>query len=473
MSHDRGARLKANRPFRGPRGGDEGVAVVIGTILLIALIMTTIVSLQLYVLPNWAKDDEASDVQVLHQEFADLKARIDRQVDNATVTPVASPLTLAKLHSSPLGGAQASSGRSVTLTNGTAPTTLTSPNILVAVPVPTNAAAGLYENWVNINGNNLVTNVGAVQSFRLRVDEVGKGHDDQNITLNITDANSVFAGQFTFYQTVDSPDSDLNVRVCNKNGCNGNNILYNQGIGIHISNVVPNYIVDLLDPQYRFNLVLANATAPLTVNMTQNGFTGQYAITYQPAVAGGGGGGSGSGGNVEFVPMVNYTATFVGGSLDLSSRTLHFPSQDLVLENGGLFVVQPEGAVMLGTPDFAVRVVNNLTFLSISLPSIVGTSTSLSSAGVATVSTSTGAQNTVLAQAQNLTLNITTQFPGLWTTFWTNALSAAGLVAGSNFTVSNTTTNAFLAVQGIDPNPANYDVQLILRQADIQVSIST
>jgi hypothetical protein len=122
-------------------------------------------------------------------------------------------------------------------------------------------------------------------------------------------------------------------------------------------------------------------------------------------------------------------------------------------------------------PSFAVRLTTNYTTLTVGLPTLMGNSSSISTAGLATVRSASLGANPVVGQAPEFRMNLTTAYPGLWAGFWATKLTQAGLAAGSGFNVTSGSTWAAVAIQSISSDPAIYDILLTLKQADIQVQI--
>jgi hypothetical protein len=455
---------------------DEAVTVVIGTILLAGLIVTTLVTIKLYYVPVWQENDEAAHMQVVSRQFASLKADLDHLVDNRTTVPLSTPMGLGQEKASVFSAGDANDlAHAFGLTVGNAPVNFSAQLLLVQAPMT--GGAGLDESWQNVQGNQTVGSVMAIQSFRLRVHNLNSNSVNvgDQVNLTMTDGTGAFRGNFTVYAVEKNPDPTYNIRVCNKNGCDGANELYDQGITFHASqNNIADWIVDVMDPAYRFDRLIANASAdaPLTFRLNQTGspsLYGEYAITYTPVGGGGGGGGSPN----AFVIFQNYTNAWPAGTLKLSTRTAHFPNQDLYLENGAVIVRQGDGAAMKVEPSFGARVVGNATYLSIGLPSLGGLSQSLAAQAVATVTASPGNHTDVIGQANRVTLNVTTAFPQLWVDYFTTKLTAAGLTAGTNFTAATVGNVASLTVYGVlsDPNSQLFDIVLTLRQADIAITI--
>ncbi|HEV8360428.1 MAG TPA: hypothetical protein VGR28_08255, partial [Candidatus Thermoplasmatota archaeon] len=76
--------MKANRRPGAHADDDQGIAVVVGTVMLVGIVLTTLVTVQLYFVPVWEENDEAARLQTLSRQMAELKADIDRQTDNDT-----------------------------------------------------------------------------------------------------------------------------------------------------------------------------------------------------------------------------------------------------------------------------------------------------------------------------------------------------------------------------------------------------
>lgn len=465
------------RPRTGPRPArrrdrhDQAVSAVIGAILLAGIVLTMLVTVRTQYVPVWQQDDEADHMQTVREQFVGLKSELDRQVGNRTGVTVATPFSLGVEKRSPFSMAPPVTSHGFTFNDDGYGFELFAPRLLVLVNNGTDTAAGLDENWVSTQANPTVSSVSQVQSFRLRIDEVGAGHDTDWTYVRIRDADGVMVGNLTVYQSSDPPDSSVVVKVCRTGAtpCRPSDVLYDQGTGFHQSNNVANYIVDLMDPEYRFNKLLAAAKVPLQVEMAQQGWNAMYAITYVPL----GGGAVIGQSNPGYQVFENYTAAFEGGVLTLRNQAERFPAQDFVYEGGAFVLRQGDAAVFASPPPFSVARSGNALRVNLGVPSLVGGNASLGQTSTATVVTGVVNSTILEGQAPRLRMNVTSDHPQLWAGFWREAMADAALDEGSHFTITVNGALATLDLYGLIADPANlqYDLALSFQHADIHVTL--
>lgn len=460
---------------RGPPN-DEAVSAVIGTILVIGMLITTLVTIQVHYVPAWQRDAASDKAAEVRDEFGGLRADLQRLLDGAPGAAAASVVALGGQDGASflgIGGAPAQ-GASLDFTPASAPALqLSAPTMTVFVDEDASdlEAIGLDEAWKGIPGNGTVALVSGVQSFRVRIDELSKDHDGGSFTLRVDDRVGAFVGSLTFYVQKDPPDYNLFVRTCNVFGCPSGSVLYDQGIAFHISNTVYDYTVDALNKEYRFNKLLAAAEEPFSVDVTQAGLSGEYAITYSPwnppgSVP------PGSSGGLTGLVVSPWDATLESGSLALRTTPPGLPPQTLRLENGAYVLEQGDGSVFRAEPGFAVQQVGNLTRLAFRLPQLNGTAASLAG-GIATLHATATNQTTFLGRTTNLTMVLGTQYPALWSSYLDRAFDTAGLAAGTHYSLASGAANVTLQVLGQYPLPGqpDQDVELAFQTAKVELQL--
>ena len=133
------------------------------------------------------------------------------------------------------------------------------------------------------------------------------------------------------------------------------------------------------------------------------------------------------------------------GALEFASENRYYVDQKLRYENGALLVIQGSRTVMKASPHFESHRESdgNLT-ASITLISLGGTSLIKSGTGDVTlestldvydVTTYTGGD---WITGRNVSINITTGYPGVWADYFNSSMSRSGtgLVAGTDYVVS-------------------------------------
>jgi hypothetical protein len=421
-------------------------------------------------------------------------------VDNRTQSAALNPLDLGIGGDTSFLGPPDASGTSVMLQPGNRSVWLNVTGFVEALPPPPTKAeaAAINESWAQLANGSLITNVQDVVSFRLRADDPLSASIGDVISVNLTDAYGVFAGSFTFKYVDKTPDLVYAVTVCKTVTCTGDNRLYDQNTGsLHASgNPNPIWVTDLMAPDYRFYLLMANAAKPMTINITHSPtMAASYALVFNKL---GGASGDDPSGPLFTQPqscpaVLTRCYFFQGGALTVSSVYTNYPAQDQILENGAYIVRQGGQVVFKVPPSMDVHVSTNannslgntttLTFVTLNLPSLDGLASSFASDGTVNVGTTTGTQKLVNGQASSFSLKVATAYPRLWEDFWRGIMPAAlhespagtACTGGTgNFTIQEDAQGATLILCGLyNGDPAHEpDVVLVVRQATVRVTLS-
>lgn len=127
------------------------------------------------------------------------------------------------------------------------------------------------------------------------------------------------------------------------------------------------------------------------------------------------------------------------GSIVYNSSNHYWIDQGFHYEDGMVILSQYNGFDMLARPDIdAVARPGTLVTVMVNPMRIDGKASSISSTGTDVISSSifSGDRQYVSANVTNVTINVTTDYPGLWSSFFRSEFSGAGLVEGSNFSVT-------------------------------------
>lgn len=464
--------MKANRGAVGARWkqDEEAVSTVLGAILVAAIFVAFLVVVRVTFVPRWGEEAEASHMRLVERQLVTLKGELDRQVDNRSQGAILNPVSLGVDRVSVLEPSQPLHSLRFNPSSRTA--SVSSNQLLIQTQNGT-SYVGASETWEAVTGGE-VSSIAEVLSLRLRLVRVSDNNNGDRVTIRVDDAGGSFAGNISVYVTDLPSGYNINVRVVDASGAE----LYDQGVAFEQQDPKEPFWVNCLSDDYRFGQVLGAATKPLKLTLTEqnvdNGggnedLDASYAITYRQST----GEGSvvvGGGGIVQF----NYAQTYQGGFLQLQSRNLHYPDQDLIIENGAVIINQAEGAVFKVDPQIDAALVGSTTSITIGLPSLVGDDVLVTGTGTATVTSLATRQTTLIAQAPRLNLTVQTAFPALWSNFFTAKLDPVpGFDAGQEFAVSSTATTATVLIYGLttDPNSTSYDLFVTFRQADIDITL--
>jgi hypothetical protein len=449
--------------------GDEAVSVIIGAILLTAILVGVMVTVRLSYVPVWAKEQEVAHMHDVATGMASLRASLDPQVVGG---PAAAHVLALRPDDRPLvPGFPALDGLVFTPADAGFRVVMTS-FIVTADPREVPPLAAFEETWMPLPDDPIVAD--DVQHFRLRLDRVGDPCDDtaREVEVVARDANGDWAGNFTFSQEKAPPDCHLLVRVTNAT----DDVVYGNPVSFHLSEPLSPYWVDVLDPEFQFDRLLAMAPKPVTLQVGTAGLSADMSMVYvttDPTT-----------GETELtggvVPVVSIDQTYEGGTLVYSGVSQHFVDMDYVLENGVLMLAQEEGWTTVVAPHLAAHRDPDRLFVSVDVPSLVGESGAIAGTDTATVKLTPAGRREVQGLAPGLTLEATSREPDAWATSWRDALAAVdGLTEASsdaltdgNFRVSTGDTWTRLALAGPHPEPDIFDLFVTVRQADIGVELN-
>lgn len=408
------------RPRQLTRGDDEGVSVVIGAILLTAIILGSIVMVQLTYVPVWEQNNEAKQAVAAMDSMAKLNGNIATSLQNGTRTTLSSSVDLQRESNNPMAGS--TFPQRLVFTPGDhqqAGFSLAARNLLQQ-SVNGTTFAGVNESWNAVSGTQLIEDATDVLNFRLNITDADPDDGDR-LVVKIIDAQGKDAGTLTAYFEEDHPDLNLHVRV--RAPTKPPTSLYdNRILSIHQVNWAPGYYIDLLNSEYRFDRLLDAARAPFDVQLVEDPTEGEFTVTYQKDESGGsvivGGGG---------VAVQDYSRDLRSGTLTYESDNVHYPSQDIVLENGAIILSQRDGNVFRVNPPVTVADVGGTTKMTINLPVLTGDATTFTGSPSAVVQTIATKSEQLTGVAGTLNLTIPTQFPGLWADHLEKKFTAAGL----------------------------------------------
>ena len=162
---------------------------------------------------------------------------------------------------------------------------------------------------------------------------------------------------------------------------------------------------------------------------------------------------------------INITAT---GGMKYNSNNDYYINQEIAYENGALILSQGDGQVMRIGPQFTVEKfgpVNKVSFVLITISgietSIQGTSTILFQTQLITYTSASH----LFAPPEELTLTMITEYTTAWSRYYNNALIEAGLVPGTDYTLSIVDTTMTLSIRNVQ----FFDLGYALIKTDIEM----
>jgi hypothetical protein len=156
----------------------------------------------------------------------------------------------------------------------------------------------------------------------------------------------------------------------------------------------------------------------------------------------------------------SYVATFPGssmGKLVYSSNNAYWIDQKFTYESGMVVLSQLNGNLTKSTPNiYAMRDPTNSSRIIMTVAPIrlSGAESSISSTDIQSVRFFTLPENTIFAgtNVTNITINITTQYPGQWSRYFEEMLSSSGLTEGVEYYLQSDGNSIRLDITGNGPD---------------------
>lgn len=460
--------MKANRAAR-IRDADDGASVIVGAVLLFALSFLVLVMIQSNFVPVWEQDAEAAHHQTVQSQLAFLKSQMERQTEGTVTTPLSSPIDLERGGVSNIFGSRNIPPGTLELSSSDAAEfKLSSPEISITT-VSDPQFVGLGETWEEIDGDT-IEDASRIASLEVRIPS--SASEGSQADLTITDADGAFAGRLRIIlESISSSSCGSDIRtydylVRTYNAADDLIREYSEKRDPGNSGGCQQSIyVNALDPNYRFGHVLAAAETPFEITLTESGGMGaDFSAAYYQQISGGGevlvGGGSET--------VMDYEETTGGSRLVYESFAQHFIQQDLIMEYGAIIVAQSGGASVASSPAFAVGSTAERTSFSWTTPRMVPGAESFATARTDLIVTTASGHQTLTGTAPRLTIELATDYPGAWTTYWRNAFERAGLTEGDEFSLASTATSASFTLEG-PLTDSTHDVSIAIQTAQVEV----
>lgn len=476
--------MTVNRePSRGP--DEAAISSVLGAILVFGLLVITLVVVQTEFVPVWAEEREAAHMQELTTQLGQIKSDLDRQVDNRTSVAISNPLTLQREAGfrfftgtqlpSQVGFEASAAGSGVTLRSDS----------MTILQSGDQSFLGLADDddWVDIPISDEIEDITLVRALRLRIDmaeDVCVDYQANHFaTLVIKDSDDKEAGRATA-SWLPSSSAEWALRLdifanfddgatADDQISSDTEFFFQQLCAGAQENYLDYHYFDLLDPSLLFDAVLGSAGTPLTIELSEDGLVASYVMVYDAAPAGGG---TTTFGSLGLVVAPYEPAPFAGGRLVIDTNNQNFIEQSYILEHGAVLRVQGDEAAMAIPPNFRVTQSVVQTTIDWALPSLDGSSGSLSGSDTATV-VGTPASDRIDIQATTgaLSLEIPTQHPAVWEAFFDRELRLAGMDPSTQYDLSAGTDSVLLEITGSSALSTVEDIFIQFRQTNIDLDL--
>lgn len=401
------------------RRDDRAVSVVVGAVLLLGIAVSALVLFRLAYVPQAGEQAEADHMREVTRALTGVDERLLATAGDADGALAATGVPTTPGYPSLVPSA--GSGGTLAFRPDAGEVTVSSPDLLVHTR---NGSAQLgpqdADAWTRVNTQRSLTDVMNVLGLWVNVTEPSPTDGDR-LTVEVTNDAGAFAGEFRATTTVDG-QVDLAAETL-RPPAPGERAFHNHLLSIDQARWDTDYTLDVLTPVYGMASLIDSAERPLTLTFEDAGLDHAYLATYEERV------GAGMtrlvGAGEEIAP---YERRFPSGSLAYTSANRYFVDQELVIEHGALVRIQSEGETFVIEPPLQVQTTDEHASVSLSVPTLEGSSVSVSGGSVEVRTTPTSGQ-TIGASAGELNLTFSTLSPGLWADFLRDELEDAGLTS--------------------------------------------
>jgi hypothetical protein len=455
---------------------DGAAATVVGAILVVSLLVAALVVYRNSFVPVIEEKAEREFMDAVSESLLQVRADLDQHVGPLDRSRLTVPVPTSQGSATP--SAPPRQGNLLSVENRTRTVTVHADDATIW---ERNGTLQTMENldWQAVPTGSPVDEVQRVLDLRVKLLLLSTAQDGSTFTVSIDDANGDFAGdlQFEVKDTSQSagagqgagatPSSfDLRARV---RDADQDEVLDQSIATYHESE--SDHQVDVLDPLLGFDQILASADKPMTLEFSEGGLGGEFALTHAvrndssatTIVKPGGG------------PVETVHREFQGGFLRYEARNNFLPDQTYHLEHGALVLRQDDGNAMRSGPHApSGRVEEGLTDnrakLGFSVPSITGRNRTFSGAGVISVATETESEDTVRAVAPEASIEIKTDSPSAWADWADDRYQDAGLASG-DFSITQGSDFVNVTIEGPSLLSSVDDVHLDLDRAAVDTEL--
>ncbi len=407
------------------KNGQVGIIVAI---LVISLFVAVIVIIQVYYVPEWMKDKEADHMDVVANQFANLKFSIDLQTMTESDSSITNSLTLGSKEL-PYFMSSRAFGSLQILPSSTS-------NFRVSVTPLSGRVGEIYQPSAASSGEiNYVTHVSKLD---LHIDGFSGG-EMFNLSINgikYLEVRVTSTGYRIVLKTINSTQ-----------------ILFNQTIASDIP-TQEEFIINLLNSDYKFSTDVL-PYIPTPYNISFNGSSnGDFTIKC-----------------TKFGDSSSSTIQHPLGAINYQSENAYFVDQTYMYQGGSVILSQASGEAVISSPSFSATNYTTMHVFNISVVDIreVPGKTSVSGYGTYSVRTnySTSSYSSMIARGINIT--ISTEYTSAWKRYFENFLNASAL---TNFTVVENESQNYVVVAINGPKGGNaYDVKLSLSKIAVYAQI--
>lgn len=421
---------------------ERGQVGVVVAILMVSLFVSVIVLVQVYYVPNWMKDREASHMDTVANQFSQIKASIDIESMAQRDMSLINSITLGSKELPFFVSARAFGSLNI----------LSTANSDFQVGISGNGLPATSMSR-DVTANQTIEHVRSLSSFDLQLD-IGNVNDGDR--FNAT------AGGAALSVLVTDTDTggywQIELTVSNISG----STVYDQSIAWIPQGVnADNYSVNLLSDDYKFSThVLPYLSSPYDMTFNSSNFNGGSFAIRGSRYAG---------------AMTGIMQPGAMGTIQYTSENAYFVDQTYIYEGGAVILNQPQGQAVISAPGITA---SNVTgpegtrhVYDLTVVDVTGGAgkNSVSGYGTYSIKTNYSSKQTDAAVASNLTVTINTNYPSAWARYMEGMLNRSRI---TNFEVEGNQTTKLVTVTLNGPQTGDsHDIKLTVTKIHIRAQV--
>ena len=358
---------------------NKGQVGVIVAILIVTLLISVLVIIQVYYIPKWMKEREAEHMDTVANQFAQLKYSLDLESSEKSSTPLTNSITLGSKELPYFVSSRAFGSLQI----------LSSDLSNFSISINGNGMSSSLTTLVG-NTNSPAYHVISINSFEIVIDSVESG-DFYNatfytITNNVTEnVSKIYVKVGNFYDNL----LEINLTVINRS-----QTVFNQTVAVGLREG-SSYTINLLNDDYKFTQILSSIPSPFNISFNTSS-NGNFNIVCYKYISG----------------SISYSNSF--GKIKYESENAYFVDQNYIYEGGAVILSQSEGNSLIYPPLFSFS--NSTRTLNFTIVNIIGLTgkTGVTGYGTYSIRTNYSHSNVYRWYGNNLTINITTNYPDAW-----------------------------------------------------------
>lgn len=366
----------------------KGQVGVVVAILLVTIMVSVLITIQVYYLPQWMKEREAEHMDVVANQFASLKYSLDLQTMAESSSPLTNSITLGSKELPYFASARAFG------------------SMQILPPQTSNFS-------VRINGS------GMISTYQPSIEKSGKSNISNIISIDTFEVylNSLDDGDF--YSAI-FPDAFLSIQVwkradlsntyqINLSVNNATTTLFDQPVAIGLSDG-NDYKINLLDDDYKIaTYIIPFLSTPFNMSFNTSAH-GKFLI----------------GCNQYQLDDDIYYGGFLG-AIQYNSDNAYFVDQNYIYQGGSVILSQSSGNSMLYP--LLLTLSNESKSINLTLIDVIGLAgkTGVSGYGTFSIRTNFSRFSQFQCYGTSLTINITTNYPTAWGTYLEDEFKRSGI----------------------------------------------